>query len=95
MKIKILTRIALTSILLVFTFSILGVSATWIFADRPPTAKESGIGVDMNGFIFIPEEMPDKEVSLLQRMADILNNNYTTDIITDSRDYLINKTIQV
>ena len=42
-----------------------------------------------------PEEMPEGEVSLVQRLSDILNNIYTTNRVTNARDYLINETIQV
>ena len=42
-----------------------------------------------------PEDMPVEEVSLAQRLYNILNNKYKTDIVTNSRDYLINETIQV
>lgn len=44
---------------------------------------------------YFPEEMPDNEVNVVQRLSDILNNKYRTDTITNSRDYLINKVIQV
>lgn len=42
-----------------------------------------------------PEEMPDEEITLAQRLADILNNRYRTEVVTNSRNYLINETIQV
>lgn len=44
---------------------------------------------------YFPDDMPDDEVTLIQRLSDILNNKYKTDIVTDSRSYLINETIQV
>ena len=51
--------------------------------------------IDVPGEGHFPEDMPGNEVSLVQRLSDILNRKYTTDIVTDSRDYLINETIQV
>lgn len=44
---------------------------------------------------YFPEEMPDGEISLVQRLSDILNNKYKTAIVTNSRSYLIDETIQV
>lgn len=44
---------------------------------------------------YLPEEMPEEEVFLIQRLADILNNRYKTDTITDARTYLIKDTIKV
>lgn len=45
---------------------------------------------------YFPEDMPDKEVSIVQRLSDVLNNIYVTyktgDM--DSRTYLIEKAIQ-
>ena len=45
---------------------------------------------------YFPEDMPDKEVSLVQRLSDILNNIYVTSKTgdLDSRTYLIDKAIQ-
>ena len=44
---------------------------------------------------YIPDDMPDEEITLLQRLSDILNNKYKTHLVQHSRDYLINETIQV
>ena len=44
---------------------------------------------------YFPDEMPDDEVSLIQRLSDILNNHYKTNVVQNSRDYLLNETIQV
>ena len=74
-----------------------GVSATWKYAGGgvnlsvPTTVLQTTTGT----FIYPPEDMPDVEVSALQRLWEILNNRYTTENITDSRSYLLNETIQV
>ena len=44
---------------------------------------------------FFPEDMPEKEVSLAQRLSDILNNQYPKINGKSSRDFLIEDTIQV
>ena len=50
---------------------------------------------DIPGESEFPSEMPDKEITLVQRLSDILNQKYTTENVSDARDYLINETIQV
>lgn len=85
--------LALSSFLMVSTIA--GVSATWTFADRDVEAFHANVGVNLNPFIYVPEEMPDVEVTAVQRLADILNGKYTTENVQDSLDYLINETIQV
>ena len=44
---------------------------------------------------FFPEDMPEQEVSLAQRLSDILNNQYPKINGKSSRDFLIEDTIQV
>ena len=44
---------------------------------------------------YFPEGMPDDEVSLIQRLSDVLNNKYKTDVVTHSRRYLLEETIKV
>ena len=44
---------------------------------------------------YFPEDMPDDEKSLIQRLSDILNNKYKTLIVSDSRRYLLEETIKV
>ena len=44
---------------------------------------------------YFPEEMPDDEISLIQRLSDILNNKYKMHGITTSRSYLLDETIRV
>ena len=72
-----------------------GVFAIWMYAGVTPATEQQDISVHLGAFVFTPEEMPDGEISLIQRLSDILNQKYTTDIVTDSLDYLINETIQV
>ena len=45
---------------------------------------------------YFPEDMPDKEISAVQRLSDVLNNIYVTDKTgdMDSRTYLLEKVIQ-
>ena len=86
--------------LLLFTviFAIItttGVFSTWYYANTRALTADSESSIALKEFVYYPDDMPDGEVSLLQRLSDILNNRYTTDVITDSRDYLINETIQV
>ena len=44
---------------------------------------------------YFPEEMPDGEITLIQRLSDILNNKYKTPLVTNSRAYLLDETIKV
>ena len=44
---------------------------------------------------YFPEGIPDGEIGLIQKLSDILNNKYTSDIVKNSRDYLLNETIKV
>ena len=83
----------LSMLLLVVTTG--GVFAVWMYAGATPATEQQDISVHLGAFVFTPEEMPGGEISLIQRLSDILNQKYTTDIVTDSLDYLINETIQV
>lgn len=74
--------------------TIAGVSATFHYYD-PPTSGQEQMNVGLKEFIYTPVEMPDEEVTVVQRLSDILNKQYTTDKVDDSLDYLINETIQV
>ena len=80
---------------LLFFASIGGVFATWFFAEEKPVGVKEPVLMNLNEFMYVPEDMPEQEISTLQRLSDILNNKYTSDEITDARDYLINETIQV
>ena len=79
---------------LLFLISLSGVYATWRYA-KGLMPGSCDLAVELNGFIYMPEEMPEEEISLVQRLSDILNQKYRTDKVIDSRDYLINETIQV
>ena len=83
--------------LLGLTMTIGGVAATWSYAIGPAREQfPQYISVGTSGFIYTPEEMPDEQVTAIQRLSDILNKKYTSEeITTDSWDYLINETIQV
>lgn len=83
--------------LLIFVFSIGGVSATWEYALNDAYSMEYDMGLSMNGFDYSDPgiDMPEGEVSLLERLRQILNREYTTDKITDSREYLLTETILV
>lgn len=85
--------IFLCSLLLIL--SIGGVFATWHYVEGGMEEQQEELTINMNGFIYMPEEMPDEEVSLIERLYNILNQKYKTEKVTDSRDYLINETIQV
>ena len=80
----------------VFACSINGVFATWLYSETPIIRpKDENFTLQFNDFVYAPIDMPEVEVNALQRLSDILNNKYTTETITNSRDYLINETIQV
>ena len=72
-----------------------GVSATWFYSNLNPQDTQMEISLDLNNFIYYQPEMPEGEVSVLERLSKILNQEYTTDTITDSRKYLIEETIRV
>ena len=74
--------------------SIGGVFAVWRYYDDTEEAHYD-LNTAINGFNYLTEDIPDEEVTLIQRLDDILNQRYKTDIVIDSRDYLINQTIQV
>ncbi len=79
--------------LLIFA-SVGGAFASWHYAYGIMETHQN-IPININGFIYLPDEIPDEEITLIQRLSDILNKKYKTDIVIDSRDYLINETIQV
>ena len=67
-----------------------GVWATWQYANHPPQNENTNIPILMKGFDIKPE-MPDGEVTLLQRIYDLLNNQYSNEIIPEEqgRHYLL------
>lgn len=88
-------RLAILCFTLLLSFGSLSVWAIWEYAGTPAESVDSKFGVGLNEFIYVPEEMPDEEVSVVQRLSDILNKKYTTDKVDNSLEYLIEETIQV
>lgn len=81
-------------IMLLFA-SVGGIYAIWNYAEQPLVTTNQQLGILMNEMIYVPEEMPNEEVLMVQRLSDVLNNNYTTDKVVNSLEYLIEETIQV
>ncbi len=92
-----LRRIVSCAMGLVSILTVGGVTATWKYAAGSliNDVSRQDLPANIGSFIYTPEEMPEEQVTALQRLYAILNKRYTTDIITDSWDYLINETIQV
>lgn len=87
---KILKRFIASFCVIVFLLPISGVWATWIFSGTSHIDTEKDLSVKMEGFDY-PHDMPDEEVSLLDRLFDILNNRYSNEYIPEgeSIDYLL------
>ena len=75
--------------------TISGVAATWNYAELPAQSTNVGMDVVVNGFVYTPDDMPDVEVTAVQRLSDILNNQYTTENVDNSLEFLLDETIQV
>ena len=88
-------RLAILCFTLLLSFGTLSVWATWDYAGTPADSANSTLGLGLNEFIYVPEEMPDEEVSVVQRLSDILNQKYKTDAVENSLEYLLQETIQV
>ena len=73
-----------------------GVVATWEYAGEgiDSLLGNKDISLNMGTFIYT-EEIPDEEVTVIQRLSDILNKQYTTDIVDNSLDYLLKETITI
>ena len=71
-----------------------GVFAVWRYYDATEEAHKD-FSPSINGFNYKTEDIPTEEVNLIERLRKILNQEYKTDIVIDSRDYLLNETIQV
>lgn len=80
--------------ILAISLSVGGVFAVWRYYDPTPPAQQE-ITPGLKGFSYSIEDMPGDEVTLVERLHAILNRQYQTDTVQDSRDYLINETIQV
>lgn len=75
---------------LALLLSIGGAFATWKYALMPLSGETRSLSVKMNEFNFDVHEMPEGEVTLLERLDDILNNRYTHEAITaPARHYLL------
>ena len=72
-----------------------GVFATWYYARGMAQDDEKSSSVGLHAFTYHSEEMPDGEISLVQRLSDILNDLYQADGVEVSSDYLLNETIKV
>ena len=70
--------------------SVGGAWATWLFADATPQSVSTDLPIRINQFTYAPE-MPEDEVTFLERMYDLLNNQYSNDIIPEgqSMDYIL------
>ena len=90
---RFLSSIALLCVLAT-ALSVGGVFAIWSYYDDTEAAYHN-MSPELKGFNYVVEDLPTEEVSLIERLHQILNQEYQTDIVQDSRDYLINKTIQV
>ena len=75
---------------LILLMSLGGVWATWKYASGGPLDSGTDLSINVNEFTFI-QDMPEGEVSLLDRLYDILNNKYSNNIIPEgeSCNYLI------
>ena len=92
---KAFSRIALAVSAIVAMASTIGVAGAWSFSDGAVDGRTQNIEIAVNPFVYTPEEMPDVEVTAVQRLADILNRKYTTETVSDSLQYLLDETIQV
>ena len=92
---KSLSKITLCLTTLLMAGTIASVSATFQYAAYGADSTKDELSFQLTPFVYTPEEMPDVEVTAVQRLADILNRKYTTETVSDSLDYLINETIQV
>lgn len=79
-----LTRIISMFCILTTIMSLGGVFATWKYATTSPLDGQTDISLNMNEFVYI-QDMPEGEVTLLERIYDLLNNNYSNDIIPEGQ----------
>lgn len=92
-KKSLLTSISIVCVLAI-CLSVGGAFAVWSYYDSTEDAYYN-LSPELKGFNYHIEDIPTEEATLIDRLRDILNREYQTDIVTDSRDYLINETIQV
>ncbi len=92
---KSLSKITLCLTTLLMAGTIASVSATFQYAAYLADSTKDELSFQLTPFVYTPEEMPDVEVTAVQRLSDILNGKYTTENVQDSLKYLIDETIQV
>ena len=83
-------RLSIFLALLLLCTSVGGAWATWRYAEEPAQSKAEPLFIQMNEFDYTPP-MPEKEVTLLDRIYALLNNLYENDIIAmdEGRQYLL------
>lgn len=87
---KFKTRYTTIILALALLFSIGGAFATWKYAEMPLYNEFTDLTIQLGEFDYNHHEMPKDEVTLLQRLYEILNNQYTHDLISNtSRHYLL------
>ncbi|MBR5139814.1 MAG: hypothetical protein IKV16_02045 [Clostridia bacterium] len=89
MGIRFTRALALFSALIMLT-TVGGVFATWKYASYPPQSVTADVSINLSEFVYV-QDMPEAEVSLLERIHHLLNNMYSNDIIPEdgSRQYLL------
>ena len=79
-----LTRYSALFSAFVLLMSVGGVYATWKYSSAPLLDGNIDINIGMTEFVYI-QEMPEAEVTLLQRISDLLNNVYSNDVIPEGQ----------
>ena len=69
---------------LALLLSVGSVFASWKYYTTPIQPASEIVPLKFNEFKYDVHPMPDKEVVLLQRLGDLLNNDYTNDVIESS-----------
>ena len=90
---KVCRRLIILSLLLSVTLGSV-VNAAWYYAKGEIMPTEGTPYIALYKFDYDVEEMPKEEVLLLERLGKILNNEYVTDEVTNSREYLLDYTIR-
>ena len=87
---KILKRYIFPLCALIFASSISSVWAIWTYSNLPASDANTELPPSLNEFVF-GGEVPDDEVALIQRILDLLNNDYSNDVIPEGQgiDYLL------
>ena len=87
---KILKRFIALFCASVFVLSISGVWATWKYSININISTEKSVSTLLNAFDYTPD-IPEEEATFLERLFNILNNNYSNDDIPEGQsiDYLL------